>query len=281
MWRESLCIGVNSIDDQHRELFKRTEELLREVQANGVTNKQECVSMILFLKDYAVNHFADEEAYQKLINYKGFAEHKKLHEKFLASVLNHEKKLKESNFAEADVKEFVGTLVAWLLYHVADADQKIAKKSAQSTAISEHDDIISDSICKVLNVLAGIDEDSMLRLLKYSGSFDEPFYIEIMFTGDIGGYITFVYPLSFVKEFVSSMMSYIPEVIDELEISALFEASNIISGTICKHIAATKGIVCDITPPMMTTKPGIQPDEMVIIDTGIGIIEADVSIEYK
>jgi len=125
MWQETFCIGMDIIDKQHRELFQKTEELLNEVRDNSVKNKEKIVSMILFLKGYAVNHFADEEAYQLSIGYKGYDEHKKLHEKFVKTVLEHEKKMVDSDFAEKDVKEFTDTLAAWLLYHVIDADKKI------------------------------------------------------------------------------------------------------------------------------------------------------------
>ena len=128
MWNESFRIGVENIDRQHKELFKKTEELLIEVRNESVEyadRKEKCISTILFLKDYAVKHFADEEAYQISINYKDFDAHKKLHEKFVETVLQHEKKLTESDFAKTDVSEFAEMLVAWLLYHVVDADKKI------------------------------------------------------------------------------------------------------------------------------------------------------------
>ncbi|MCL2634199.1 MAG: hemerythrin family protein [Oscillospiraceae bacterium] len=125
MWKDSFCIGVEVIDRQHKELFDKTEELLSEVRNNGMKYKDKCISTILFLKDYAVKHFADEEAYQISINYKDYDAHKKLHDKFVQTVLKHEKKMEASNFAESDVREFVDALVAWLLYHVVDADKKI------------------------------------------------------------------------------------------------------------------------------------------------------------
>jgi hemerythrin len=127
MWKESLCIGVEGIDEQHKALFDKTEELLKNVNSGVDNHKQECIAAILFLKDYAVKHFQDEEAYQKSIDYPEYEEHKELHESFIQTVLSHEKKMAESDFAEKHVKEFTGTLVAWLVYHVSNTDQKIGQ----------------------------------------------------------------------------------------------------------------------------------------------------------
>ena len=49
MWKESLRIGINVIDEQHKELFLKTEELLKEVHDSGVAHNDKCISTILFL----------------------------------------------------------------------------------------------------------------------------------------------------------------------------------------------------------------------------------------
>ncbi|MDR2591104.1 MAG: hemerythrin domain-containing protein, partial [Oscillospiraceae bacterium] len=104
MWRESLCVGVDIIDNQHKQLFKKIEELLLEVNNKSVRNKVECIATIIFLKDYVVKHFADEEACMKSINYEDFEYHKALHEKFITTVAQHEKKMLASDFSDNDVK---------------------------------------------------------------------------------------------------------------------------------------------------------------------------------
>jgi len=53
-WKESLRIGVDIIDEQHKELFAKTRELLKEINGHSADKKQKCISTILFLKDYAV-----------------------------------------------------------------------------------------------------------------------------------------------------------------------------------------------------------------------------------
>ena len=77
------------------------------------------------------------------------------------------------------------------------------------------------------------------------------------------------------------MMDYTPDGIDELELSALLELSTIISKDICSWIALEKKVSCEITPPYMTSRLDIKSDENIVLDTGIGIIEADIVVEYS
>ena len=286
LWKDKLCIGVEAIDEQHKELFEKTEELLREVHDSVENRKQECIAAILFLKGYAVKHFTMEEAYQKSIGYTEFDAHKKLHEKFVETVLQHEKKMVESDFAEKDVKEFTGMLIAWLLYHVSDSDQKIGEFARKETREQleemefSHGAIIQSSVFDVLHKMAGLDSGPMKKVDACNETFDDAVVIEIALAGDISGFITLSYPAAFIKKLVYEMMSFEPETIGELELSALFEVSNIISGTVCEQIAKKKGIFCDMQPPLMSSRMDNVSDERVALDTGIGIIEADTTIEY-
>ena len=286
MWKESFRIGVELVDTQHKELFQKIGELLKGINASVEKNKQECIRAILFLKDYSVKHFAEEEAYQKSIGYPEFESHRGQHEKFIRTVLDHEKNMIKSDFDEKDVKEFTGMLIAWLLYHVADSDQKIGryarkvKEAVQTETLHTHSDIIASSAFDVLTKMAGLDEAVMKKAGAHDETFDDSVAIEIELAGDISGYITYAYPVSFVKGLVNAMMGYTPEAIDDLEISVLFELSNIISGNACGHIANEKGILCDIKPPFLTNKLDVKPEESVALDTGIGIVGADIVIEY-
>ena len=284
LWKESLRIGVDIIDSQHIELFSRIERLLREVYDSGVENKKECIDAIIFLKNYAIRHFSDEEAYQLSIGYKDFTAHKKLHSDFIQTVLGHERKMLASDFAEKDVREFAGTLIAWLLYHVADSDQKIGKdikKKKQDKSLHSHSEIVHYSVSDVLNKMAGFDSTLIKRVEAHNESFDESINVELNLTGDISGYIILVYPDVFVNNMLGSMLGFTPEVLTELEISALFEVSNIISGMICRQIANNRGILCDITIPQIVTRTSIAPDERITLDTGQGIMETELTIEYR
>jgi len=129
MWKDEYCIGVEIVDKQHQSLFEKTAELHSAIELGVEENKQEIIDSIIFLKSYALNHFSDEEEYQKSIEYSGFEEHKAQHKAFIKNLLQHEKEMKQANFAEEPVREFAKTLKVWLLFHVANSDQRIVGKA--------------------------------------------------------------------------------------------------------------------------------------------------------
>jgi len=127
-WKDEYLIGVEHIDAQHQSLFAKVVEFSEIVEAGVEKNKEEIIAGIKFLKEYALKHFADEEAYQKSINYPEFSEHQAQHKSFVQTVLNTERELKASNYAEGDVYKLLNTLSVWLVFHVANSDQKLAVK---------------------------------------------------------------------------------------------------------------------------------------------------------
>lgn len=70
MWKESYRLGVDRIDEQHIELFRMTEELIRAIERRASTEAYQ--KALGFLKDYVIYHFADEEQYQAPIGYSGW-----------------------------------------------------------------------------------------------------------------------------------------------------------------------------------------------------------------
>ena len=78
-WNKRFDIGVDSIDKAHRKLFSIVHKLscLNENENNG---PWACAEGIKYFKNYAITHFAEEEAYMKSIGYKGYEMHKRLHD---------------------------------------------------------------------------------------------------------------------------------------------------------------------------------------------------------
>ena len=125
-WKEEYCIGVEKIDNQHRQLFKIVARI-ENIMADGdkERNKAAVAEQIKYLVNYTVEHFNDEELYQKSIGYSDFLNHHAAHEAFKEEVLEYEKKLEEDNFNSEDVNNFVNMVKEWLLNHIIRVDQKI------------------------------------------------------------------------------------------------------------------------------------------------------------
>lgn len=66
-WNESLSVGVDQIDEQHKELFKRVDQLF---EAGKNQKAKEYIGELLdFLDDYTKKHFQEEEQYMQRIQY--------------------------------------------------------------------------------------------------------------------------------------------------------------------------------------------------------------------
>jgi CheY-specific phosphatase CheX len=187
----------------------------------------------------------------------------------------------ESDFAEKDVKEFTGMLTAWLLYHVADADQKILKEMSKGDESRDTGDIIFNSVCYILHIMAGFGRDSMKKAAAGIEASADTYAVKVEFFGDMAGNIVFVYPIGFIKNFIDSTMGFKPDAIDELVLAALFEVSKSICEMICGRISRNGGKPYDIKTPYLTQRKAFQSDERVSLDTGEGIIEIDIAITYK
>jgi len=128
MWKEEFRMGNDVVDEQHKTLFEKATDLEGSINAGFDEKKASIIETIIFLKNYALKHFTDEEEFAKSVNYSGFNEHQAQHKAFIQTVLAHEKEMKESDFSEPSVKKFSQTLKLWLLFHVTNSDRKIVGK---------------------------------------------------------------------------------------------------------------------------------------------------------
>lgn len=128
LWKEKYKIGVELIDEQHLELFKRVEGFLLVLRSKDEwDNKVEKVKETLeFMKLYVVQHFQDEEQYQREVCYPDCAGHCKMHAQFTSEVSEFVRLFEEQGYQEPLAQKFAGKLLAWLINHVAASDQKIA-----------------------------------------------------------------------------------------------------------------------------------------------------------
>lgn len=125
-WDDRYRIGEPHIDSQHRKLFQICERIMKIFEYNDETRNQRAVAeAVKYLKNYTMEHFANEEAYQRAIGYKGFVEHHQKHEEFTRTIVEEERILEESGYASEDVEQFVKIVNDWLVDHIMRCDQAI------------------------------------------------------------------------------------------------------------------------------------------------------------
>ena len=278
MWKESYRIGIDLIDRQHEELFRATDTLVRAIEANA--DKQTFRQTITFLKDYTVRHFHDEEAYQASIHYSGMEDHKKAHRKFTGIILDYERRLVESDFDIRIVKDLAGTLTAWLIYHVADADQRIAKgdTGAGLTLAQSFLNIFSDSALDVMEKMAGVSANDIEEQFVSNKRVQGDIFVEIGLIGDLKGRIIFGFSKELAFKLIEIMTFVEPAEIDELVCSALAELSNITCGNAATALTE-HGKVCDIKTPVVTAEPPCGLIDGMVLQTNVGGLEIVVQME--
>jgi hemerythrin len=120
-WTEDLSVGIEEIDAQHKELFRRINTLFDAMkQGKG---RDEIDALILFLDDYVVMHFAVEERHMIEHSYPDYSFHKTRHSRF-AEEYSGIKRRFMSGGPTADLVTHVNhVLTDWWLDHIRTVDK--------------------------------------------------------------------------------------------------------------------------------------------------------------
>jgi len=122
VWSDTFSVGVAVIDEQHKELFARTNRLLEACQEGK--GKEAVRETLAFLGEYVRTHFATEEKLMVQYGYPGFAAHRKLHEGFTEAFLGLQKEA-ERNVGVALVTQVNKTVVDWWVNHILKVDREL------------------------------------------------------------------------------------------------------------------------------------------------------------
>ena len=121
-WLPSFSSGVAVIDEQHKELLKLTNELFYHCVGNPDDERAYFQKIIKCAVDYVKVHFSTEEQIMKKTNFPGYLAHKKEHEKFILSVLEHARAFEDDK--KLSLISFTSFLKNWILSHIAISDKQ-------------------------------------------------------------------------------------------------------------------------------------------------------------
>ncbi len=129
-WTPALAVGIEEIDAQHRELFKRARDLLEGIRRGDPGEVGELVD---YLHRYAVTHFGAEEAAMRGARYAGYARHKAQHDRFIEDLLDLAAEHDDRGGAFVAVK-IDHWLSGWLREHVSRTDAELGRFLAKRSA---------------------------------------------------------------------------------------------------------------------------------------------------
>lgn len=129
-WNESLSVGVQLIDEQHKEWFAKADALF-EAGKKG-QGKEYVGEMLQYLDSYTRKHFADEEKYMLSISYPGYEEQKKAHTAFIAQLQKIKEDYEASGGSLGTILGANKMVIDWLVKHISTMDKKIGEFAKQN-----------------------------------------------------------------------------------------------------------------------------------------------------
>jgi hemerythrin len=134
LWTKDLATGNHTIDFQHKQLFEAINNLLEACsQGRGYAQID---NTLIFLANYTVRHFGDEEKIQQQFQYPDYQNHKKLHEVFTNTVNDLGKQLRLEGPSINLIGKINYTIGTWLVNHIKKEDQKLAAYIKTTDAFS-------------------------------------------------------------------------------------------------------------------------------------------------
>ena len=132
-WGPSLSIGIEVIDEQHKQIV----EYINKLDSAILDNDNQAIRHVLDeLVDYTMTHFAFEESLLQKGGYPHFDAHKQVHETFKKSITEYVEQFEQG---EAVGRKLLSMLRVWLTNHIKRDDmdygpwamQAIGEKSPQ------------------------------------------------------------------------------------------------------------------------------------------------------
>lgn len=121
---KDLETGNALIDSEHRQLIDAINGLL-DACAKG-QGRAEIEKTLVFLSDYVIKHFGDEETLQLKSKYPDYANHKTYHEGFKKTVAAIVAEFRAGGATIPLVAKTNSSIAQWLISHIKREDVKVA-----------------------------------------------------------------------------------------------------------------------------------------------------------
>lgn len=198
---DNCLIGVEQIDDEHRELFRLVGEVQDLLNDKWTQDKYfEICDLVERLKEYAAEHFRHEEEYMEQIGHPELEIQREQHAQFCEKVNEVDLRAAEGD-QQALISDILSFLVKWLYRHIMGSDLLIGKlmsveewkqrgdfsfKEEYRTGIEAIDEehkellkILDELHCLVANDDSDDKYDKILNLSKYFRN-----YIQVHFKNE-------------------------------------------------------------------------------------------------
>jgi len=119
-WSDDLSVGIDLIDEQHRMLIQRLNDVSAAEEAHHGVEK--IAKTLDFLVEYTHFHFSTEEQHMEAHDYPGREEHHIKHEELKDTLRDLEQDFREEG-ATYQLADSLNTLLGnWLIRHIKGVD---------------------------------------------------------------------------------------------------------------------------------------------------------------
>lgn len=290
LWKERYSFGIPLIDNQHKELFKRVNALVNAVLSNTPWDiqKQAVNETLIFMQEYVIAHFGEEEKLQKQVQFPDYLYHKKQHDDMVRYVAETIEEFENHGHDQTLIKQFAGKLLAWLINHVATEDVKIANYTHKTEKTKQIGTIALNSVQTIFKAMFNLDclGEVENNPLKQINTINDSIIISTGVIGDLQGHITLTIPNTSALKLVKILSDIDFDCVDDFVISAVSETANIICGNIITTLTGIK-LICDILPPEIIDEYDYDSPEQdsiqikITSDIGTVTINTDFVIEQS
>lgn len=130
-WDNSLSVGNDNIDNQHKELFYRLNKLLEAMKEGQ--GKSEVINTLDFLEVYVIKHFNYEEEIQKKNKYPKFNVQHKQHEEFKNELKELRRVFETTGISSLFVINTQQKMVKWCKDHIMNSDMELGEYLTKNT----------------------------------------------------------------------------------------------------------------------------------------------------
>ena len=119
-WDDTLSVGIEEIDEQHKvlvDLVNKMHEAIHQRHGSDVV-----ISILSDLAEYTRIHFAVEESLMRILNYPDYDNHKQVHEELLHTVADLQEKVASGK--KSIGFELMHFLKTWLVKHIMEEDMQ-------------------------------------------------------------------------------------------------------------------------------------------------------------
>ena len=165
-WSKNYLMGIDKLDEEHKELFRISDQIYNKVMERGDDAKYRLFLMnetLEYMLRYFKRHAKGEEIYMREIGYAGYEFHKMLHDELYNMLLKKKADIvKRNECSKKEIAELVGDGIGWLLEHIITEDMAIVGKgiSAISSYNSDFEEqlknVINTNLISFLNVSANV-----------------------------------------------------------------------------------------------------------------------------